>query len=97
MTAGEEFQAAWDAADSATRNHWIDELVSFSDKIAVMRRNNAERRRRAAEAGVSYEEMLRRDNEKFWAQRNAAESAKIGTDRWNSKRRKNLTEAACSL
>ncbi|MGL4370888.1 MAG: hypothetical protein ACRCUT_14630 [Spirochaetota bacterium] len=77
---------AWESADAATRTHWIDEIVSLSDDIARIRAKNEDRRRRAAEAGVSYEEMLRRDNDQYWSRRITEESVLVGTDKWNARK-----------
>lgn len=77
---------AWESADAATRNHWIGEIVSLSDDIAKIRAKNEDRRRRAAEAGLSYDEMLKRDNDAFWTRRRAEETALIGTENWNARK-----------
>ena len=56
---------AWQSADSIERGVWIDRLMKFNDLSNSIKENIRRREQLAAELGVTYDEVLRRENEEI--------------------------------
>lgn len=56
---------AWQSADSVERGVWVDRLMKFNDLSNSIKENIRRREKLAAELGVSYDEVLRRENEEI--------------------------------
>ena len=56
---------AWQSADSIERGVWIDRLMKFNELSNSIKENIRRREQLAAELGVTYDEVLRRENEEI--------------------------------
>ena len=57
--------SAWQSADSVERGVWVDRLMKFNELSNSIKENIRRREKLAAELGVTYDEVLRRENEEI--------------------------------